>query len=65
MVTDAHTELNSRDFSAIGSVAKTAGVKECNARSSQEVSYVSKIKLSPDAKYLYVSNRGDSSLAEF
>ena len=29
------------------------------------VSYVSEIKLSPDAKFLYVSNRGDNSLATF
>ncbi len=29
------------------------------------VSYVSEIKLSPDARYLYVSNRGDNSLAIF
>ena len=29
------------------------------------VSYVSEIKLSPDAKFLYVSNRGDNSLAIF
>ena len=30
-----------------------------------KVSYVSEIKLSPDAKFLYVSNRGDNSLAIF
>lgn len=30
-----------------------------------QVSYVSEIKLSPDAKFLYVSNRGDNSLAIF
>ena len=30
-----------------------------------KVSYVSEIKLSPDAKFLYVSNRGDNSLAVF
>ncbi|MDP6967748.1 MAG: lactonase family protein [Gammaproteobacteria bacterium] len=30
-----------------------------------KVSYVSEIKLSPDAKFLYVSNRGDDSLAIF
>ncbi|MCP3870091.1 MAG: lactonase family protein [Gammaproteobacteria bacterium] len=30
-----------------------------------KVSYVSEIKLSPDARYLYVSNRGDDSLATF
>jgi len=29
------------------------------------VSYVSEIKLSPDAKFLYISNRGDNSLAVF
>ena len=29
------------------------------------VSYVSEIKLSPDARFLYVSNRGDNSLAIF
>lgn len=29
------------------------------------VSYVSEIKLSPDARFLYVSNRGDNSLAVF
>jgi 6-phosphogluconolactonase len=29
------------------------------------VSYVSEIKLSPDAKFLYVSNRGDNSIAVF
>lgn len=31
----------------------------------ENVSYVSEIKLSPDAKFLYVSNRGDDSLAIF
>lgn len=31
----------------------------------ENVSYVSEIKLSPDAKFLYVSNRGDNSLAIF
>ena len=30
-----------------------------------KVSYVSEIKLSPDARFLYVSNRGDDSLAIF
>ena len=30
-----------------------------------KVSYVSEIKLSPDARFLYVSNRGDDSLAVF
>ena len=30
-----------------------------------QTSYVSEIKLSPDAKFLYVSNRGDNSLAIF
>ncbi len=29
------------------------------------ISYVSEIKMSPDAKFLYVSNRGDNSLAIF
>ncbi|MEM9678296.1 MAG: beta-propeller fold lactonase family protein, partial [Pseudomonadota bacterium] len=29
----------------------------------EQVSYVSEIKLSPDARFLYVSNRGDDSLA--
>jgi len=31
----------------------------------EQISYVSEIKLSPDAKYLYISNRGDNSLAIF
>jgi len=31
----------------------------------ENVSYVSEIKLSPDARFLYVSNRGDDSLAIF
>ena len=31
----------------------------------EQVSYVSEIKLSPDARFLYVSNRGDNSLAIF
>lgn len=31
----------------------------------EQTSYVSEIKLSPDGKYLYVSNRGDNSLAVF
>jgi len=31
----------------------------------ESVSYVSEIKLSPDARFLYVSNRGDNSLAIF
>ncbi len=31
----------------------------------EQTSYVSEIKLSPDAKFLYVSNRGDDSLAIF
>ncbi len=31
----------------------------------ETVSYVSEIKLSPDARFLYVSNRGDNSLAIF
>lgn len=32
---------------------------------SDQISYVSEIKLSPDAKFLYVSNRGDNSIAVF
>lgn len=32
---------------------------------NDQVSYVSEIKLSPDAKFLYVSNRGDNSIAVF
>lgn len=32
---------------------------------TDQVSYVSEIKLSPDARFLYVSNRGDNSLAIF
>ncbi|MFK8081270.1 MAG: lactonase family protein [Granulosicoccus sp.] len=31
----------------------------------EQTSYVSEIKLSPDARFLYVSNRGDNSLAIF
>ena len=31
----------------------------------EQVSYVSEIQLSPDARFLYVSNRGDNSLAIF
>lgn len=31
----------------------------------EQTSYVSEIKLSPDAQFLYVSNRGDNSLAIF
>lgn len=31
----------------------------------EKTSYVSEIKLSPDARYLYVSNRGDDSIAIF
>ena len=31
----------------------------------EQISYVSEIKLSPDARFLYVSNRGDNSLAIF
>ena len=31
----------------------------------EQTSYVSEIKLSPDARFLYVSNRGDDSLAIF
>ena len=30
-----------------------------------QISYVSEIKLSPDARFLYVSNRGDNSIAVF
>ncbi|MGX9415736.1 lactonase family protein [Vibrio sp. RC27] len=32
---------------------------------NDQISYVSEIKLSPDAKFLYVSNRGDNSIAVF
>ncbi|MGB0866823.1 MAG: lactonase family protein, partial [Granulosicoccaceae bacterium] len=31
----------------------------------EQTSYVSEIKLSPDAKFLYISNRGDDSIACF
>ncbi len=38
---------------------------ESTLENRDQVSYVSEIKLSPDAKFLYVSNRGDNSLAIF
>ena len=38
---------------------------ESTLENREQVSYVSEIKLSPDAKFLYVSNRGDNSLAIF
>ena len=38
---------------------------ESTIENRDQVSYVSEIKLSPDAKFLYVSNRGDDSLAIF
>jgi 6-phosphogluconolactonase len=38
---------------------------ESTLDSRDGVSYVSEIKLSPDARFLYVSNRGDNSLAIF
>ena len=38
---------------------------ESTIDSSDHVSYVSEIKLSPDARFLYVSHRGDDSLAIF
>lgn len=38
---------------------------ESTLEKRDQVSYVSEIKLSPDAKFLYVSNRGDNSLAIF
>ena len=31
----------------------------------EKTSYVSEIKLSPDARFLYISNRGDNSIATF
>ncbi len=34
-------------------------------KNRDQVTYVSEIKLSPDARFLYVSNRGDNSLAIF
>jgi len=38
---------------------------ESTLENREQVSYVSEIKLSPDARFLYVSNRGDNSLAIF
>jgi 6-phosphogluconolactonase len=38
---------------------------ESTLRTRGGVSYVSEIKLSPDARFLYVSNRGENSLAVF
>jgi len=38
---------------------------ESTLENRDQVSYVSEIKLSPDATFLYVSNRGDNSLAVF
>jgi len=38
---------------------------ESTVDNRDNVSYVSEIKLSPDARFLYVSNRGDNSLAIF
>jgi len=38
---------------------------ESTLENRDQVSYVSEIKLSPDARFLYVSNRGDNSLAVF
>jgi 6-phosphogluconolactonase len=38
---------------------------ESTLEDRDQVSYVSEIKLSPDARFLYVSNRGDNSLAIF
>jgi len=38
---------------------------ESTLENRDQVSYVSEIKLSTDAKFLYVSNRGDNSLAIF
>jgi len=38
---------------------------ESTLENRDQVSYVSEIKLSPDARFLYVSNRGDNSLAIF
>lgn len=38
---------------------------ESTVENRDAVSYVSEIKLSPDARFLYVSNRGDNSLAIF
>jgi len=38
---------------------------ESTVDNRDKVSYVSEIKLSPDARFLYVSNRGDDSIAIF
>ena len=38
---------------------------ESTLENREQTSYVSEIKLSPDARFLYVSNRGDNSLAIF
>ena len=38
---------------------------ESTLENRDQISYVSEIKLSPDARFLYVSNRGDDSLAIF
>ena len=38
---------------------------ESTLETLDQISYVSEIKLSPDARFLYVSNRGDNSLAIF
>lgn len=38
---------------------------ESTLENRDQVSYVSEIKLSPDARFLYVSNRGDNSIAVF
>lgn len=38
---------------------------ESTLENREQTSYVSEIKLSPDARFLYVSNRGDNSLAVF
>lgn len=38
---------------------------ESTLENREQTSYVSEIKLSPDARFLYVSNRGDNTLAVF
>lgn len=38
---------------------------ESTLENRDQTSYVSEIKLSPDARFLYVSNRGDNSIATF
>ncbi|MBX2886621.1 MAG: lactonase family protein [Granulosicoccus sp.] len=38
---------------------------ESTLENREQTSYVSEIKLSPDSRFLYVSNRGDNSLAIF